>query len=79
MIFGLLLLTLVSAIYEEDTPVTLLTKDTFDKEVIRSATPWIIEFYAPWCGHCQALKDDWEKLARSMGNVIRVGAVDATV
>jgi protein disulfide-isomerase A6 len=79
MIFAIFLFTLVSAIYEDDTPVELLTKQNFDTEVIRSATPWIVEFYAPWCGHCKALKDDWETLARGMGNVVRVGAVDATV
>ena len=75
---SLLFFTLAHAIYEEDTPVELLTKKTFDQDVLRSPGPWIVEFYAPWCGHCKALKDDWETLARGMGSVVRVGAVDAT-
>jgi thioredoxin-like negative regulator of GroEL len=53
----LVLLTAVfaqdEAIYGPNTPVEILTKDNFDREVIRSASPWIIEFYAPWCGHCK--------------------------
>ena len=75
---SLLAFTLAYAIYEEDTPVELLTKANFDQDVLRSPSPWIVEFYAPWCGHCKALKDDWETLARGMGSVVRVGAVDAT-
>jgi protein disulfide-isomerase A6 len=74
-----LLVPFVLGIYEEDTPVELLTKNTFDQEVLRSNTPFIVEFYAPWCGHCKQLVPTWETLARGMGNIVRVGAVDATV
>ena len=79
MYLAFLLFSSVYAIYEDDTPVTLLTKADFDSEVLRGASPWIIEFYAPWCGHCKSLKDDWEELARGMGEIVKVGAVDATV
>ena len=79
MHLAFLLFASVYAIYEDDTPVALLTKEDFDSEVLRGASPWIIEFYAPWCGHCKSLKGDWEELARGMGDIIKVGAVDATV
>ncbi|XP_071784596.1 protein disulfide-isomerase TMX3-like [Asterias amurensis] len=43
--------------------------------------PWLIEFYAPWCGHCQKLAPIWQevgtKLAKSNPN-IRVGKLDGT-
>ena len=35
------------------TDVVELTPSNFQKEVIKSDSVWIIEFYAPWCGHCQ--------------------------
>ena len=32
--------------------VTTLTTDNFDKHVLGKKAA-LVEFYAPWCGHCQ--------------------------
>ena len=33
--------------------VVTLTESNFDDLVLNSDVPWMVEFYAPWCGHCK--------------------------
>ncbi len=39
---------------------------------------WIIEFYAPWCGHCKRLEPEWNKAGSNLKGEVKVGKVDAT-
>jgi len=54
-----------------------LTPANFNKEVLNSNSVWIVEFYAPWCGHCQRLVPDYTKAAKALKGVVKVGAVNA--
>nr|XP_015210139.1 PREDICTED: protein disulfide-isomerase TMX3 [Lepisosteus oculatus] len=42
---------------------------------------WLVDFYAPWCGHCKKLEPIWHEVGsemRSSGSPVRVGKMDAT-
>jgi len=56
-----------------------LTESTFDPLVMQSEELWLVEFFAPWCGHCKNLAPHWAKAATELGGVAKLGAVDATV
>ncbi|XP_034941908.1 protein disulfide-isomerase A6 homolog [Chelonus insularis] len=79
-IFGLVcLIVSANCLYSSTSNVVDLTPENFDKLVINSDHIWVVEFYAPWCGHCKNLKPEYEKAATALKGVIKVGAVNADV
>lgn len=62
----------------EESDVAVLTSDNFEETV--DGKDAMIEFYAPWCGHCQALKPAYKQLASKFSDTpsVVVGAMDAT-
>lgn len=59
--------------------VTVLTVGNFEREVIMNEDMWIVEFYAPWCGHCKQLAPEWEKAATELKGTVKLAKVDTTV
>ncbi|CAG5121544.1 unnamed protein product [Candidula unifasciata] len=56
--------------------VTTLTGRNFHSLVLDSQQPWIVDFYAPWCGHCQVFKPEFENVAESLEGIANAGKVD---
>lgn len=36
---------------------------------------FILWFYADWCGHCKAMKDEWSKFEKTAGNEFNIANV----
>jgi thioredoxin 1 len=53
-----------------------ITNENFEQEVIKSATPILVEFGAVWCAPCKRLEPEMEKLKAAWGEKIRLGKID---
>ncbi|KAL5581771.1 hypothetical protein UlMin_014213 [Ulmus minor] len=53
-----------------------LNSSNFDELVLKSKELWIVEFFAPWCGHCKRLAPEWKKAANSLKGKVKLGHVD---
>ncbi|KAL4217269.1 DnaJ subfamily C member 10 [Mactra antiquata] len=58
--------------------VETITYNKFENKIIAGREAWILDFYAPWCGHCQVFKPEFEKVANDIEGVAKAGKVDCT-
>jgi len=55
--------------------ITNLDQNTFHK-LVGKKDFYLIEFYAPWCSHCQDMVKEFRKAAALLEDVAKVGAVN---
>jgi thioredoxin 1 len=56
--------------------VSEFTTDNWKQEVVQSATPVVVDFWAPWCGPCRALTPIIDKLADQYAGKVKIGKVN---
>lgn len=53
-----------------------LSSENFEKEVLKSEKPVLVDFYADWCGPCNAMAPVIEELAKELEKKAKVGKIN---
>ena len=56
--------------------VTHVTDANFEAEVLKSSTPVLVDFWAPWCGPCRAIAPIVEEIAGEYAGRLKVVKVN---
>ena len=49
-----------------------VTDESFEKYVLQSSTPVLVDFWAEWCGPCKQIAPALEQISEELGQQVRV-------
>jgi len=55
---------------------TIVTDENFDEIVLKSAVPVLVDFFAQWCGPCQAMMPIIDQLSAELDGKVLIVKVD---
>ena len=56
--------------------IVTLTQQNFEKEVLQSSKPVLVDFWAEWCGPCKMLTPILDELAKEYDGKVTIGKVN---
>eukprot|EP00919_Chromeraceae_sp_WS-2016_P028678 GHVR01067845.1.p1 GENE.GHVR01067845.1~~GHVR01067845.1.p1 ORF type:complete len:474 (-),score=64.39 GHVR01067845.1:50-1471(-) len=64
----------------DDASVTVVVGNSFERLVLDASKDVLVDFFAPWCGHCKQLDTVFNELGKMLSgvNTLRIAKIDAT-
>ena len=56
--------------------IVTLSENNFDQEVLKSAQPVLVDYWAEWCGPCKMIAPVLDELATEYSGKVKIGKVN---